>query len=151
MPVQVQELVLIIYVGGSDLSVYNQETLEALQSLSPKINIDKCKHVGNAALSTRWTKHPVWVHGDMAQGNLIYKNRRLPGVIDFGCMGTGDPSCDLVMAWTFFNERSRKIFIENMELDKDTWNRAKGWALWKALITYENRSSRKVIETLNEN
>lgn len=23
-----------------------------------------------------------------------------------------------------------------MNLDKGTWNRAKGWALWKALITY---------------
>lgn len=140
------------FYRGSDLSVYNQETLDALQSLSSKINIDKCKHIWNTALSTQWTKQPVWVHGDVAQGNLVCKNKRLSGVIDFGCMGTGDPACDLVMAWTFFDERSRKNFIENMELDKDTWNRAKGWALWKALITYENRSSRKVIETLvNEN
>lgn len=39
-----------------------------------------------------------------------------------------------------------------MELDKETWKRAKGWALWKALITYENKASRKVIEILiNEN
>lgn len=67
-------------------------------------------------------------------------------------MGTGDPSCDLVMAWTFFDKESRQIFVQHLGLDKDTWDRAKGWALWKALITYENWSSKKVIENLlNEN
>lgn len=133
---------------GGDLSVYHQETLDALQFLASEINVQKCKHIWDTALSTQWTKQPVWVHGDIAEGNLIAKNGKLSGVIDFGCMGTGDPSCDLVMAWTFFDKRSRKIFIENMELDQDTWNRAKGWALWKALITFENRLSKKVIETL---
>lgn len=136
------------FYRGGDLSVYNQETQDALESLSSEIDIEKCKHLWNTALSTHWTKRPVWVHGDMAQGNLITKKGRLSGVIDFGCMGTGDPSCDLVMAWTFFDKSSRKIFIESMELDQHTWNRAKGWALWKALITYESKSSREVIETL---
>lgn len=85
----------------------------------------------DVALSTKWTKEG-----------------RLAGVIDFGCMGTGDPACDLVMAWTFFNESSRAVFIDNMALDQDTWHRAKGWALWKALITYENLVSQTVIKAL---
>lgn len=52
-------------------------------------------------------------------------------------MGTGDPSGDLVMAWDFFDRESRKIFLGNMDSGVDTVNRARGWALWKALITYE--------------
>lgn len=136
------------FYRGGDLLVYNEETQGALTTLSPEIDIDKCRHLWDTALSTSWMDRPVWIHGDIAQGNLITTNGRLSGVIDFGCMGTGDPACDLVMAWTFFDENSRKIFIENMKLDKNTWDRARGWALWKALITYENKMSRKVIETL---
>jgi aminoglycoside phosphotransferase (APT) family kinase protein len=46
-----------------------------------------------------------------------------------------DPACDLVIAWTFFKGKARAIFIQQLELDTNTWDRARGWALWKA--TYE--------------
>ena len=49
-------------------------------------------------------------------------------------MGVGDPACDYAMAWTYFNGKSRKIFLQG--LDSDAINRARGWALWKALLTY---------------
>ncbi|HDR7969956.1 TPA: aminoglycoside phosphotransferase [Bacillus pacificus] len=33
-----------------------------------------------------------------------------------------------------------------MQIDKETWNRARGWALWKALITYDaNKTSNKIV------
>lgn len=54
-------------------------------------------------------------------------------MIDFGIMGTGDPACDYAMAWTFFDSQSRKRFLQG--LHSDTIDRARGWALWKALIT----------------
>lgn len=50
-------------------------------------------------------------------------------------MGVGDPACDLVIAWTFLKNKSRKIFRSDLRLNPDTWARARGWALWKALIT----------------
>jgi hypothetical protein len=37
-----------------------------------------------------------------------------------------------VIAWTFLNRKARDIFVQEMDLDKDTWLRAKAWALWKA-------------------
>jgi aminoglycoside phosphotransferase (APT) family kinase protein len=40
------------------------------------------------------------------------------------------------MAWTYFDDFSRKIFRESLNFDESTWNRARGWALWKALITF---------------
>lgn len=53
----------------------------------------------------------------------------------FRNVGVGDPSSDLVMAWNFFDDVSRKIFLSRMNVDEDTVDRARGWALWKALIT----------------
>ena len=49
-------------------------------------------------------------------------------------MGIGDPACDLVIAWTLFKGESRNVFRNTLQLDSDTWARARGWALWKALI-----------------
>ena len=40
------------------------------------------------------------------------------------------------MAWTFFDSQSRKVFLKG--LSQEMRNRAMGWALWKALITYES-------------
>nr|WP_315527415.1 phosphotransferase [Carnobacterium maltaromaticum] len=87
----------------------------------------------------------MWVHGDIAVGNLLVNDGHLSGVIDFGILGTGDPACDLVMAWTFFDSKSRKAFKEEMGLDDTTWQRGKGWALWKALITPDDAVSKKVL------
>ena len=42
------------------------------------------------------------------------------------------------MAWTYFNKEARKIFLAN--LPSDMINRAKGWALWKALIRYDDEN-----------
>jgi len=56
-------------------------------------------------------------------------------VIDFGCAGIGDPSCDLVIAWTFLDPTNRSMFRSAVALDPATWKRARGWAIWKALIT----------------
>jgi aminoglycoside phosphotransferase (APT) family kinase protein len=55
-------------------------------------------------------------------------------VIDFGCCAVGDPACDLVAAWTILDANSADFFRERLQLDLATWERARGWALWKALI-----------------
>jgi aminoglycoside phosphotransferase (APT) family kinase protein len=50
------------------------------------------------------------------------------------------------VAWTFFDENSRKIFKKVLNTDEETWNRVRGWALWKALITYNgNKNSSNAI------
>jgi aminoglycoside phosphotransferase (APT) family kinase protein len=103
------------------------------------INGDKALKLWDAACKTKWSKAPVWVHGDFAASNILVQNGKLSGIIDFGGMGVGDPACDLVITWTFLKGKSREIFIEEMSLDADTWLRAKAWALWKA--TYELCSS----------
>jgi aminoglycoside phosphotransferase (APT) family kinase protein len=59
---------------------------------------------------------------------------KLSAVIDFGGIAIGDPACDLVMAWTYLNGKARETFISKMDMDPDTWLRARAWALWKATL-----------------
>ena len=77
----------------------------------------------------------MWVHGDITGSNLLVVDGGLHAVIDFGCVAVGDPACDLTIAWTLFAGRSRRTFQQHIHVDDATWARARGWALWKALIT----------------
>jgi aminoglycoside phosphotransferase (APT) family kinase protein len=120
---------------GGSLTVYDSETRWSISVLAGEIDVATVTEVWDAALATSWQGPPVWIHGDVAETNLLVKEGRLNGVIDFGCAGVGDPSCDLVIAWTFLDPASRKKFRSAAALDSATWRRARGWAIWKALIT----------------
>jgi aminoglycoside phosphotransferase (APT) family kinase protein len=120
---------------GGLLTVYDAEARDAIDTLRDEIDAAAVTEVWDKALTTSWRGPPVWVHGDVAASNLLVNDRRLCAVIDFGCAGVGDPSCDLVIAWTFLDRESRNVFSSAIGLDPATWERARGWAIWKALIT----------------
>jgi aminoglycoside phosphotransferase (APT) family kinase protein len=120
---------------GGSLAVYDAETRQSIGMLADEIDVAIVTEVWDLALATSWQGPPVWVHGDVAETNLLVKDGRLNAVIDFGCAGVGDPSCDLVIAWTFLDPVNREIFRSAVALDPATWKRARGWAIWKALIT----------------
>lgn len=126
------------FYRGGDLSIYHQETQDALSQLSECLPTKIVMDIWERALDSKWDKKAVWLHGDIAPGNILVANGHLCGVIDFGIMGVGDPACDYAMAWTFFDQESRKEFLKYM--DQNTIDRARGWALWKALITYHSDS-----------
>jgi len=139
------------YRGGS-LAVYDEESRHAIEHNKDIFKEDLLREIWELALDSKWNSKPVWVHGDIAPGNLLVKDGKLCAVIDFGILGVGDPACDAAMAWTFFDEDSRKVFKGVLQMDEETWNRARGWALWKALITYNgNRYSNPKVarESLN--
>lgn len=121
------------YRGGS-LAVYDAQMRESIEKLKDRIDVDLVMNIWNDALETTWSRPPVWVHGDVSLGNLLVKNGKLIAVIDFGGMAVGDPACDLAIAWTFFKGESRDIFQKTLNIDEDTWTRARAWTLWKALI-----------------
>ncbi|TGQ46672.1 MULTISPECIES: aminoglycoside phosphotransferase family protein [unclassified Mesorhizobium] len=120
---------------GGQLSVYDAETRAALSALAGRIDTAAAKVLWAAALGSEWQRPPVWVHGDVAWGNLLVEDGKLCGIIDFGSSAVGDPACDLVIAWTGFSGESRQAFRDALPLDEQTWARGRGWALWKALIT----------------
>jgi aminoglycoside phosphotransferase (APT) family kinase protein len=119
---------------GGSLSMYDADTRRAITSLEGKINTSSVTAVWEAALNASWKNPPVWVHGDISAGNLLVKAGKLSAVIDFGQLAIGDPACDLAISWTLFHGKSREIFLRMLSLDKDTWARARGWTLWKALM-----------------
>ena len=120
---------------GGRLAVYDAETRSTLLALAGRMDTSVAGDIWTAALSSEWHGPPLWVHGDMSSGNFLAKDGALCAVIDFGCLAAGDPACDLVIAWTLLSGESREAFRAALPLDRDTWNRARGWALWKALIT----------------
>lgn len=124
------------FYRGGDLSVYAQETKEKLIAYQDFFPVEMLENIWDQATQSQWQKTPVWVHGDVAVGNLLVAEGRLSAVIDFGVLGVGDPACDYVMAWTYFDTEDAQTFKEALNCDDATWQRAKGWALWKALISY---------------
>ena len=127
------------FFRGGPLTVYDAETKRALSALEGRIDTDAASSAWEAALAATWQGPPVWVHGDVAAGNLLVEEGRLSAVIDFGTSGVGDPACDLAIAWSFFREESHDAFRAAFDLDDATWARGLGWTLWKALITLAGR------------
>jgi len=120
---------------GGPLTTYDAETRDAITALGDRIAGAAAATVWDAALAATWAGPPVWIHGDVAAGNLLVREGRLAAVIDFGTSGVSDPACDLVIAWTLFSGASRHAFETTMATDPGTWARGRGWALWKSLIT----------------
>jgi aminoglycoside phosphotransferase (APT) family kinase protein len=123
------------FFRGGPLAIYDTETRDAIAALHGKIDSDAVTGVWEAALNATWHGTPVWLHGDVCAANLLVRKGRLSAVIDFGCSGVGDPACDLTIAWTLFSGGSREAFCAALPVDDGTWARARGWALWKGLIT----------------
>lgn len=123
------------FFRGGPLAVYNAETRHAIETLTGEIDTNAATKVWEAALAATWHGPPVWLHGDVAAGNLLVRDGRLSAVIDFGCSGVGDPACDVTIAWTFLSGESREAFHATLSVDRATWARGRGWALWKGLIT----------------
>ncbi len=131
---------------GGPLEFYDADFRRALEVLGSAAPADACLRLWEDALARPHHGDPVWFHGDVAIGNLLVRDGRLAAVIDFGCAGVGDPACDFAIAWTLLRADSRKVFREALRADDGGWARARGWALWKALITVaaEPPESRRV-------
>lgn len=126
------------FFRGGPLEVYDHEVRRAVQVLGDRIDRGAVVEAWEAALGSTWRREPVWLHGDLVTTNLLVDGGRLSAVIDFGCSGVGDPSCDLAITWLLFSGRSRAVFREHLELDPSTWVRGRGWTLWKRLVRLEH-------------
>lgn len=141
------------YRGGA-LNHYDQEVRDALNVLTHRVNASEVRALWSGVLNEPYQGEPVWVHGDVSPGNLLIREDAFAALIDFGSCGMGDPACDLVMAYTFFEGEARRCFIETLQRDDSMWLRAKGWVLWKALITlaqspgHKHNSAQQVLNTL---
>ncbi|GAA4708587.1 aminoglycoside phosphotransferase family protein [Phytohabitans rumicis] len=127
------------FYRGTPPAHYDEETRRCLVELAGQVDTARAAAVWDAALAAESRGTPVWFHGDIASGNLLVDGGKLAAVIDFGTSGVGDPACDLVITWTMFTGASRDAFREAVGQDEGTWARARGWALWKALLVRDFR------------
>ncbi|MGY0020134.1 aminoglycoside phosphotransferase family protein [Streptomyces sp. cg35] len=115
---------------GRPLAERDTGTREVLRRLAGAIDADTALAVWDAAVrAPRGPLPDVWLHADLQPGNLLVDGGRLSAVIDFECMGTGDPAVDLLVAWYVLDAPGRRIFRDAVGLDADTWARGRGWAL----------------------
>ena len=120
---------------GVPLKTRDRVTRESIAALKGMIDTNAALAVWEEALQApEWNNEPVWFHGDLLIGNVLFDRGRLSAVIDFGGLGVGDPACDLMIAWSLFSGESRDVFREKLNVDNATWVRGRGQALSQAVI-----------------
>lgn len=120
---------------GVPLAMRDAPTRDAIGKLHTIIDTEAVTAAWEAALrAPRWTGPAVWIHGDLQPGNLLTVRGRLSAVIDFGCLGVGDPAVDAIVAWSLLTDDARRVFRAALGSDDATWARGRGWALSIALI-----------------
>lgn len=138
--------------GRSPLLELNSKTLESIaEAAEAKDMLDAARVLEawqDSLAALAWDGHPVWIHADLLRSNLLVSSGSLNAVIDFGSAGIGDPAFDLIPAWSVFNTKGRKTFQKAIHADKDTWLRARGYALHQAvlIIPYYRVSNPKFVQ-----
>ncbi|MEV0121419.1 phosphotransferase [Streptomyces sp. NPDC050703] len=127
-------------------------TREVIARLRGTVDEGAATAVWDAALrAPAWGRAPVWTHGDLQPGNVLVDGGRLGAVIDFGCMGLGDPAVDLISAWYLMDAAARDAFRTALgtAADDAMWARGRGWALSIALdeLDYYRRTNPRMART----
>jgi aminoglycoside phosphotransferase (APT) family kinase protein len=120
---------------GVHLALRDTPTRAALKALDGMIDTEATTAAWEASLQIpEWPGPAVWLHGDLAPGNVLLVNGRLSGLIDWGGLGVGDPACEVTVAWNLLPADTRDVFRTALGVDDSTWARGRGWALSIALI-----------------
>jgi aminoglycoside phosphotransferase (APT) family kinase protein len=110
-------------------------SIAAMRDLDEEIDVDRVAAVWDAAFDLPACTPPgTWIHADTAQGNLLVREGRLVGLIDFAGVGRGDPAVDLGVAWTLVPRELRPTLRQALHLDDATWLRGRAWALSQACL-----------------
>ncbi|HLE98592.1 MAG TPA: aminoglycoside phosphotransferase family protein [Gaiellaceae bacterium] len=118
---------------GVPLATRDARTRSSIELLRNSIDVGAVTAAWESALRAPAEHAPVWIHGDLDPRNLLVDEGRLSAVIDWGCLGVGDPACDVMVAWKALPAPARELFRAELEVDESTWERARGWALSQAL------------------
>ena len=120
---------------GTPLAPRDALFREALDELRDEFDTGLVLAAWEASLAAdTWDGPPRWIHGDLMPGNVLVADGKLSAVIDFGTAWAADPAADLLAAWYLFEGDSRRAFRDAMEIDQETWARARGWVLSLRMI-----------------
>ena len=119
---------------GEPISRRDEAVRSSIEKLGEAVDADRVTALWERDSSAPdWDRPPVWLHGDLDARNLLARNGRLSGVVDWGCVGVGDPACDVMVAWKMLSAPARGLFRDALSVDDATWARARAWALSQAL------------------
>ena len=133
---------------GAPLAQRDEATREAIGSLGPDVEPTRVVAAWEGAVSApAWREAPRWIHGDLDARNVLVRDGRVSAVVDFGCLGVGDPACDVMAAWKLFSPKAREVFRRELDVDDATWERGRGWAISQAVIglSYYTEDSNPVL------
>ena len=134
---------------GTPLAPRDGMFREALEELRDEFDTGLVLAAWERSLAAdTWDGPPRWIHGDLMPGNVLVADGKLSAIIDFGTAWAADPAADLLAAWYMFSGDSRRAFREAMEVDQDTWVRARGWVLSLKIIAipyYRTRNPASVL------
>jgi len=111
---------------GGPLAAADADTRIPAERLRGETDVDALLAIWDAGLhAPDWDRPGVWVHGDLSDGNLLARDGRLSGVIDWGGLIAGDPAVELMAAWNLFDAEFRDAlgFV-----DDAMWRRGRAWA-----------------------
>jgi aminoglycoside phosphotransferase (APT) family kinase protein len=111
----------------------DEMTRRCITHLDGLIDVGRATSVWDEALcADAWPGPAVWVHGDLLPGNVITRDGRLTGIIDWSASGVGDPACEAMLAWAMPPD-ARAVYRAELGIDDATWARGRGWALQQAV------------------
>lgn len=77
------------------------------------------------------------IHGDIDCRHMLFSQKQLTGIIDWGDMGISNPSVDLASIWSFYPPDSHAAFFEIYgAVDTATWHYARFLGLYSALTLF---------------
>jgi aminoglycoside phosphotransferase (APT) family kinase protein len=112
----------------------DEPTRKAIDASKGLVDTDALHGIWAETVTVAGSAPRAWAHGDLSPGNVLIDQGRLHAVIDFGAFGVGDPTVDLVVAWTLLPAAARPILRAALDVDDATWARGRGWALSIAVI-----------------
>ena len=80
-------------------------------------------------LAPSWEGPPTWCHCDLDLRNVVFRDGRPSGVLDWGWAGAGDPASDAAAGWKMLPAGVRETFWEALGAGEDEITRARGWTL----------------------
>jgi aminoglycoside phosphotransferase (APT) family kinase protein len=76
-----------------------------------------------------WEGPPTWCHCDLDLRNLLFREGRPSGALDWGWAGVGDPASDTAVGWKVLPAEAREPFWQALGADEEEIARARGWTL----------------------
>jgi len=101
------------------------------------VDLEACARLWDDALAAEPAPTGLrWLHADLLGENLLVRDGRLSAVLDFGGLGVGDPTVDLVVAWDLLDDEARRTFRRRVDVDDATWLRGRAWALALSVMAF---------------